>query len=172
MLAEVLPEADGAAPERLNKLLANESAAGADANGLRRFAALLPSSAAAEAVAARLRLSKRQRERLGALADGRGSGLTVPVRHLAHRIGVDAARDCWLLGGSSTDVAGVLAQLDDWAVPQLPVKGGMLVARGVSAGPQVARLLRQIEEHWVAADFPQGAALERLVDQALSEARQ
>lgn len=172
VLAEVLPEADGAAPERLSKLLANECVAGADANALRRFAALLPSPIAAESVAARLRLSKRQRERLIALTDGCASGLTVPVRHLAHRIGVDAARDCWLLGGSPENVAEQLAELDGWAVPPLPVKGGMLVARGVNMGPEVARLLRQIEERWVAADFPQGAALERLVDQALSEARQ
>jgi poly(A) polymerase len=77
-----------------------------------------------------------------------------------------------LLGGSPRNVADALAELADWAVPQLPVKGGMLVARGVTVGPQVARLLRLIEERWVAADFPQGAALDRLVDQALSEARQ
>ena len=172
VLAEVLPEADGAAPERLSKLLANEFTAGADANPLRRFAALLPSQTVAESVAARLRLSKRQRERLTALTDSRASGMAMPVRHLAHRIGVDAARDCWLLEGSSDDVAGKLAELANWSVPHLPVKGGMLVARGVTVGPEVARLLRQIEERWVAADFPQGAALDRLVDQALSEARQ
>jgi poly(A) polymerase len=172
VLAEVLPEADAAACERLGVLLANEIVAGAGVNGLRRLAALLPSPAAADAVAARLRLSKRQRERLMALTDGRETGLALPVRHLAYRIGVDAARDCWLLGGTAANVTRVSAELDNWELPRFPVKGGMLVARGVDVGPEVARLLRLIEERWVAADFPQGDVLAALVDQALSEARQ
>jgi poly(A) polymerase len=58
-------------------------------------------------------------------------------------------------------------------VPRFPLKGGALVARGIDAGPAVARLLRQIENGWVERDFPGGAALAVLVDQALAdEARQ
>ena len=172
VLAEILPEADGAATERLARLLGNEAAVAAAPDALRRLAALLPSPQAAEAVAARLRLSRRQRERLVVLTEYRDRGLMLPVRHLAHHIGPDAARDCWLLGGTAVDAATAHAELAGWTVPRLPVKGGMLVARGVSAGPQVARLLRLIEQRWVGADFPEGAALDRLVDQALSEARQ
>lgn len=172
VLAEVLPEADAAAADRLGALIANEIVAGAAVNGLRRLAAVLPSPVAADAVAARLRLSKRQRERLMALTGGRETGMALPVRHLAHRIGIDAARDCWLLSGSAADVIRMRAELDGWELPRFPVKGGMLVARGVDVGPDVARLLRLIEERWVAADFPQGAGLAALVDQALREARQ
>lgn len=172
VLAEILPEADSAALERLAQLLANEAAVLAAPDALRRLAALLPSVAATETVAARLRLAKRQRDRLANLAGYRSSGLAMPVRHLAYAIGAVAARDCWLLGGAVHDMPTVEAALVDWTVPQLPIKGGALVARGVGVGPEVARLLRLIEERWVAAEFPQGAELELLVDQALSEARQ
>lgn len=172
VLAEILPEADSAALARLARLLANEAAASVAPDAMRRLAALLPSVAATATVAARLRLAKRQRDRLADLAEYRSGGLAMPVRHLAYAIGGDAARDCWLLGGSVQDMPAVEAALVDWAVPQLPLKGGALVARGVSAGPEVARLLRIIEQRWIALDFPEGTALNALVDQALREARQ
>jgi poly(A) polymerase len=172
VLSEVLPEADGAATDRLERLLVNEGAAGEDADALRRMAALLPAPDAAAAAAARLRLSNRQRERLEAVTAARAQGLDKPVRRLAYHIGAAAARDSWLLGAHGVDALAALAQLKGWVVPQLPIKGGMLVARGVDAGPDVARLLRQIEAKWVERDFPEGAALDALVDQLLREARQ
>lgn len=172
VLAEIVPEADPAARDRLGKLLGNEAAIDAMPDALRRLAALLPTVETAETVAARLRLAKRQRDRLAILVGARLTGLAMSVRHLAYGVGADAARDCWLLGGTAQDQPAVAAALAGWMVPRLPVKGGTLVARGVSAGPDVARLLRTIEQRWIAADFPDGDALDALVNQALSEARQ
>ena len=172
VLAEILPEADLAAIDRLGRLFHNETAAGAAPDALRRLAALLPTVESAESVAARLRLSKRQRDRLAILVAQRTTGLAMPARHLAYAVGADAARDCWLLGGAPQDQLAVDAALSSWTVPRLPIKGGALVARGVNAGPDVARLLRAIEQRWIAADFPDGAALDALVDQALGDARQ
>lgn len=172
VLAEIVPEADPAALDRLRTLISNEAAAGSGPDALRRLAALLPTVEASEAVAARLRLAKRQRDRLAILVGQRLSGLAIPVRHLAYAVGADAARDCWLLGGTAQDQLVVESALSGWRVPQLPVKGGALVARGVSAGPDVARLLRIIEQRWIAADFPDGAALDALVAHALGDARQ
>ena len=54
-----------------------------------------------------------------------------------------------------------------WTVPQLPLKGGDIVARGVAAGPEVARILKAVEAQWVAEDFPDAARVARLVDQKI-----
>jgi len=172
VLAEILPEADARAPDRLAKLLANETIIGAHPEAVRRMAALLPSPDTAETAAARLRLSRRMRERLGTLARMGEAGLAMPARHLAYRTDIATARDCWLLGGTDMDIADVDRALTGWVTPRFPIKGGMLVARGIDAGPDVARLLRQIEDRWVNEDFPDGAVLDTLVDQALAEFRQ
>lgn len=172
VLAEILPEADFAGLERLARLLDNEALVAAPAKALRRLAALLPSAAAADAASARLRLSKRQREYLVALTDGSKDALEMPVRALAYRIGVDAAKDRWLLASAPEQLAPALDALATWSVPHFPVKGSILIARGLETGPKVARTLRQIEAQWIAAGFPNGEALDALVDQALRDAAQ
>src|SRR3546814_7936009 len=58
------------------------------------------------------------------------------------------------------------ARIADWAPPGLPIGGGALVRRGVKAGPDVARLLRQIERQWIDEGFPAAGRVEQLADQA------
>jgi hypothetical protein len=43
-------------------------------------------------------------------------------------------------------------------VPVFPLKGGAIVARGVTAGPAVARILQAVEARWVAEGFPDAGA--------------
>jgi poly(A) polymerase len=52
----------------------------------------------------------------------------------------------------------------------LPIGGGALIARGLEEGPVVARTLRQIEDRWVEAGFPEGEPLEDIVAKALADA--
>lgn len=159
----LLPELDPAFAAAFDRLLANEAAVDAAPAPLRRLSVLLPADAAiAEQVASRLRLSTRQRKHLAALAAHRGD-IVRPVRQLAHTIGIDAARDVHLIAGHP-DAARALA---GWAVPALPVKGGDIVARGVAAGPDVARILKAVEAAWVAEDFPDAARVAELVDQKI-----
>ena len=172
VMAEILPEADRDGAVRFEHLLGNERIVGVPPAALRRLAALLPGTDAAETVSARLRLSKRQREHLLALTDDSIDAFAVQVPALAYRIGVEAARDRWLIAGRAEPLAAAMGALAGWKRPQLPVKGGMLVARGLTAGPAVARTLRQIEALWIAAGFPKGKALDALVDQALRDAAQ
>ena len=163
IFAVLLPELDPGFAATLDRLLAGEAAAGIEPAPLRRLAALLPADAAiAEQVASRLRLSTRQRKHLAALG-GHRHDVARPVRQLAHAIGIDAARDVHLLAG---DPAAVQA-LVDWQVPALPVKGGDIVARGIAAGPEVARILKAVEAAWVAEDFPGAARVAELVDQKI-----
>jgi poly(A) polymerase len=144
VLAQVLPEAD---PAALARLVAWESRQGIAPDALRRLAALLPADVTlAEKVAARFRLSGAQKKRLAAAA-GRTAD-PGPPRPLAYRLGREQALDRLLLAGADT------APLRDWAIPVLPIKGGDIVAAGVSAGPQVARILCAVEDQWVAELFP------------------
>jgi len=160
VLREVLPEVGDLG--ELARLTDAEAAAGMAPVAIRRLAAMLPADpAVAEQVAARLRLSGAQRKRLGLLA-ARGDGVTHP-RALAWQIGVEPARDRLLLAGAD------VAPLADWVPPVFPLKGGAIVARGVQAGPEVARVLRAVEAAWVAEGFPDAARVEALLGAALGK---
>jgi len=76
-------------------------------------------------------------------------------------LGNAAALDRLLLGG------GEVASLNGWAIPVFPLKGGDIVARGVKAGPDVARTLRAVESAWIAAGFDD-AAVPGLLDAELA----
>ena len=159
----LLPELDAGFAAALDRLATNERTAAASIGPLRRLAALLPADAAvAETVASRLRLSTRQRKHLMALGRNRAD-VARPIRQLAHAIVIEAARDVHLLAGDPAAVAA----LADWQLPQLPLKGGDIVARGIAAGPEVARILKAVEAQWVAEDFPGAARVGELVDQKI-----
>ncbi|ALH79146.1 CCA tRNA nucleotidyltransferase [Sphingopyxis macrogoltabida] len=163
----VLPELAPDFSQRLSELTENERQAGVAPSPLRRLAALLPADAAiAEQVAARLRLSTRQRKHLAALGGHRADTVR-PVRQLAHSIGVDAARDVHLLADDAASAKAAARALSGWAVPEMPLKGGDLVARGIAAGPEVARILKAVEVAWVAEDFPNAARVAEIADQKI-----
>ncbi|WP_242780395.1 CCA tRNA nucleotidyltransferase [Sphingopyxis sp. YF1] len=170
IFAVILPELAPDHAATLDRLLGNEAATGAEPAALRRLAALLPANAGvAEQVASRLRFSTRQRKHLAALAGHRGAALP-PARRLAHAIGVEAARDVCLLAGDAQAAAAATEQLSGWQVPDLPVRGGDIIARGVTAGPEVARILKAVEAQWVAEDFPGAARVAQLLDQMIGRA--
>ena len=158
VLAMVLPETGEAEMAALAGVLEAERSFARAPSALRRMGALLPADPlVADKAAARLKLSREQRKHLSTLAL-REAGA---VRALAYRHGPDAARDLALLAGEDP------APLDGWSVPELPLKGGEIVARGVGAGPQVARVLRAVEARWVAEGFPPRARVEELLAEEL-----
>lgn len=164
VLAVILPEATRTQRETLAQLIEAERQANVAPDPIRRLAALLPPLApTAEALAARLRLSKQQRSRLICAAERQPSDAADP-RALAYAHGLDCARDRLLLAGES--VTG----LASWEVPRFPLTGRVVIARGVSAGPQVARLLRMAEDRWVAAGFPDEEAALHLLDEVMASA--
>lgn len=161
VLREVLPEVLPEGLEALEALTTHERALGVKGEAIRRLAAVLPADAGvAETVAARLRLSIAQRKRLVCAA--RRSDTQADPRVLAYRIGLEEARDRLLLAGVP------IAPLDGWEIPVLPLKGGQIVTRGISAGPQVATILRLVEERWVSESFPDGARVGELLDEVLA----
>lgn len=189
VLEVVLPEAG---VEGLASLVAEERRQDVAPDALRRLAALLPADvAAADKVAARFRLSGAQKKRLMSAAGRderpipfRGGVGAIQTRNaasgghpppptpspeeegalariLAYRLGLTQALDRLLLTGA--DVAPIM----DWPIPQFPLKGGEIVARGVKAGPEVARILRSVEDRWVAEGFPDAARVEALLAEEL-----
>ena len=164
VLEVILPETRAREINCLATLVETERREGAVADADRRLAALLPPlRSVAESVAARLRLSRQQRSRLTTAAERVATDTEHP-RALAYREGMEAARDRLLLQGAS------LAALEGWDVPQLPLKGGEIVARGIAAGPDVARILHRIEDRWIAEDFPDRTRVKTLLDQEVAGA--
>ncbi len=162
VLQEVLPETTRAQIAALARLVEAERAAGIAPDPVRRLAALLPPSPpVAETVAARLRLSKSQRGRLSGAA-GRLQADAVNPRALAWHEGREGAIDRLLLLGEG------VAALHGWEVPTLPLKGGEIVARGVTAGPKVAKVLRQVEQRWVEEGFPPRDRVEQILSEILA----
>lgn len=160
VLGVILPEVDADGIARLGDLVDAENAAGLPPSPIRRLAALLPATRkAAEQVAARLRLSTANRNRLIAAAER--DGAVENPRALAYRLGREEAMDRMLLAGQDPSPIG------GWDIPQLPLKGGEIVERGVSAGPGVARVLRAVEDRWIAEGFPDRERVETLLDEEI-----
>ena len=161
VLGVVLPEAGDHEIVAFEKLVEAERAAALPPSPIRRLAALLPPDPkAAEHVAARLRLSGAQKKRLGNAA-GRGGQPDNP-HALAYRLGREGAIDRLLLFGESP------AAIIDWSIPRLPLKGGEIVARGVAAGPEVARILQAVENRWIEENFPGRARVEALLGEEIA----
>jgi poly(A) polymerase len=163
ILLPVLPEITADGVLRMGALAESEASADVAPNAIRRLAALLPPDAAgAELVAARLKLSNAQRKRL-AVALAPPAHTT--ARELAYRTGSQGAEDVLLLAGG----IGALQEIRGWEPPRLPLSGGGLVARGLSKGPEVARALRQVEDRWIAEDFPVEARVAAIADDVVAQ---
>ena len=165
VLMPVLPEVTADGVDRLERLAHRETALGFDPDPLRRLVALGPNDAAkADGVAARLKLSNARRKRIAAAIGDADE----PPRPLTFRIGREAAIDRLLLSDRD-DAATRVAEIRDWEVPTLPVSGGEIVARGVQAGPDVARLLGQVRDRWVAEGFPGTDRAREIADAAVDQ---
>lgn len=162
VLPVIMPEACPPQIALLAQLIAAEKQHRIAPDPVRRLAALLPPMPeVAETVAARLRLSKVQRGRLIVAAQRTPADAANP-RALAYRLGILGATDRLLLGGG--DASG----LQDWSIPVFPLKGGSIVARGITAGPLVARTLQAVEARWVAEGFPDAARIDTLLTEEIA----
>jgi len=124
-----------------------------------RLAALLRGDAAA--VAARLKLSNDERDRLLGLQESilDKAPDEVGVRLLLYRHGRAGGRDrlrlAWAAAPKRWSFKRALAALEKEPVPALPVRGRDVVALGVS-GPAVGRALAEVERWWIAQGLRPG----------------
>ncbi|MBN8807784.1 MAG: CCA tRNA nucleotidyltransferase [Sphingomonas sp.] len=165
ILTPVLPEiVDTSLLARVVEL---EEAAELPPDPIRRLAALMSRNAkAAEDVGSRLKLSNAQRKQLSsAMIPSFGS-----PHELAYRFGRQAATDRWLLTIEENFDAVIGARhLQNMKIPVFPLTGGQLVARGITAGPDVARTLRAIEDRWIAEGFPDAVRVGVIADDAVAQ---
>jgi poly(A) polymerase len=165
VLAQVLPE--------LGPIARFEAMVEIDADPLLRLSALLPDDDAAVMRAAEhLRLSNAQRERLLAAllpeTPEVGPGLDQrQARAAIYRLGARVFRDrlkrAWAEQPQAAPEAGALLDyVEGWDVPRFPLGGADVLAAGVPLGPEVGRLLREVEAWWIEHDFPEHGALDRL----------
>jgi len=145
VLHAVVPE--GTDPERMARLVE----AGAPADPLLRLAALLTGDPAA--LAARLRLSAAERDRLVALRAG-----AVPSpdmddaalrRLLAEEDTAILLDRSWLAGGAESAWRQLRARLTALPRPVFPLEGRDVLALGEPAGPRVGALLREVRRWWL-----------------------
>ena len=148
--------------DRLARLRDLEGALGLQPDPALRLAALAPGDPSA--LSTRLRLSNGLRDRLaaaeGPLEDAAGMTSQVARRRL-YEIGPTAFRDRALLqlGVEHADRAQrLLALAADWRAPAFPFRGEHIKAAGVSQGPEIGRVRREVEAWWTANDFPDDRA--------------
>src|SRR6202012_1883482 len=131
-------------------------------DALLRLAALLPDGEeAAHAAADRLKLSNAERTRLAQALSGETIAAHLSAkaaRRLLYRIGVARFRDKVLLRWAGAPNGGgawrmLLEMAANWQRPRFPLTGRDVMQAGVGEGPDVGRILAQVEDWWIAGDF-------------------
>jgi poly(A) polymerase len=178
ILAAILPEA--LLLSRLEHLAEIDADNVFPRDAILRLAALLDGSEAAHAVSDRLRLSNADRTRLeqALSADRIGARLSArEARRLLYRMGPARFRDKVMLQWAAAPrAAGALAwrmllqMAQNWQRPRFPLTGRDVMQAGVPEGPDVGRILAQVEDWWVGGDFAadEGACRDRLA-QAIAQ---
>ena len=163
ILGELLPGALSIA--RLEHLAAIDAEAFFTPDPLLRLAALLPSDVSiVQAVSAKLKLSNAQALRLEDIAGAKEkivSYLSVKeVRKLLYRIDIGPFKDrVFLRWAEDTKESNavqwrmLLAVADAWERPRFPLSGREVMLAGVPEGPLVGKILAEVEDWWVDADF-------------------
>lgn len=164
ILSIILPEASKL--DRLTRLAAIEAdQLFVTGDALLRLGSMLAlDAAAATLMADRLRLSTKERERLVAMLSDQTKIVCYlsmrEVRRALYIMGVQLFRDRTLLGWASDPLErnafqwrAMLAMADSWERPVFPLTGEMVKAASVPEGPEIGRVMREVEEWWIDADF-------------------
>ena len=160
MLAEGIVDAflpEATTIDRMAKVAALESRLKVKPDPIRRLAALTVTGSGL-AVAETLKLSNIERDRLLAVTAPRPDfSVQDPtlVRRQIYDLGNALALDLLLVDWSEPEIDWQRAYeiVRDWARPDFALKGRDVSALGVPAGPEIGRLLKDLEAWWIAGDF-------------------
>jgi poly(A) polymerase len=170
--ARALPEL--ANETRLDALVTLEADLMLNVDPMTRVAAALMDQDSARAFARRLKLSNEERDRLvAALGDDVKITSYMSLREMRralYRLGAEAFRDRVMLAWAEAGVSkaaqwrALIAHANMWKRPKLPLTGEEVLAAGVPAGPKIGEVMREVEEWWIDADFPDDrlSVIERL----------
>ena len=180
VLAVLLPEVQDTG--RLANLVEIELSL-AEADPIRRLASLIDGAANTMAVSSRWRLTGAESVRLAKLAaalEARTTDLDHRIpQHLLYESGPAHIQDLYLLAWASQDEAKddadlrvMLKSVEGWEKPKFPIDGTDVLALGIEAGPEVGRLLREVEDWWIDRDFaPDREAALKKLDALVAERR-
>jgi len=170
--ARALPEMENDA--RLAMLCTLEAELMLPLDPMTRVAAALSDQESARALARRLKLSNEERDRLvAALGDDEKITSYMSLREMRraiYRIGNEAFRDRVMLAWAAAGVdkaqawRALVAHSQMWTPPKLPLTGDDVMTAGVPAGPKIGIVMREVEDWWIDADFPDDklSVIERL----------
>ncbi|MDO1582304.1 CCA tRNA nucleotidyltransferase [Rhizobium oryzicola] len=185
VLTAVLPETEKWGIDAIHGLVAAEHSLGWAPNPLLRLAAIVPPDEVRLAdLAKRLRLSNADAAVLKAWAQAPAanadlaetaldrqlykSGATGPVMRLmlalaSARVAAEASDDEMR---KAAKLSMLLKRAEKFKKPSFPLSGADLIAEGVQAGPEMGRLLSELEALWVERNFTldRNALLEKLKD--------
>lgn len=178
--ARALPELSN--EKRLDALCTLEVDLMLPIDAMTRVAAALTDQEIARTLARRLKLSNEERDRLvAALGDDVKITSYMSLREMRraiYKLGNEAFGDrvklAWADAGGekAQQWRALIAHAQMWTPPKLPLSGDEVMAAGVPAGPKVGVILREVEDWWIDADFPDDklSVIERLkaVAQGLS----
>jgi poly(A) polymerase len=168
VLTVVLPETEKWGIDSMPDLVAAEQRFGWAPDALLRLSVIIPTDVErVEAMATRLKLSTAEREALidyascPAISDEmsgtqldqmlyrHGNGGAVGKLKMALAKEVAGYDDLTKIGRLTT----LLDRARSWTKPAMPVKGADLLARGMSAGPEIGEKLAGLEAAWAASNF-------------------
>jgi tRNA nucleotidyltransferase/poly(A) polymerase len=171
VLAAALPETGEWGVDALKHLVDVEKALGESPDFMLRLMAILPPRAErVEALAKRLKLSKREAQRLsewaGVERPADGASDEELAKHL-YRSGkqmlidaltIEAARERAYQGVTprAARLAAMVGFARNWQRPVFPLAGADLVQAGFESGPKMGRLLKRLERHWLENGFSPG----------------
>jgi poly(A) polymerase len=143
--------------DRMAKVAALESRLKVPQDAVRRLAALAVTGSG-PAIAETLKLSNADRDRLIAISAPRPDfAVSDPalVRRQIYDLGNALALDLLLVDWRAPEIDGQRAFeiVRDWPRPDFPLRGRDVSALGVPAGPEIGRLLKDLEAWWIAGDF-------------------
>jgi poly(A) polymerase len=155
IVAAFLPQATTI--DRMAKVALLEQRLKIPQDAVRRLGALTVTGSGA-AVAEKLKLSNAERDRVIAISAARpefAAGDAHLVRRRIYDLGNAPALDLLLVDWPEPDADAQHAFeiVRDWPRPELPLKGRDVSALGVPAGPEIGRLLKDLEDWWIAGDF-------------------
>lgn len=171
IVTRFLPEATNT--QRLSRLIALEDKYQSHGFIMRRLAAVLDVTVQGIIdISDDLRLSREQTQQLLALFEP-AFDVTLRMdekttRHAVYKLGNDVVRSLLLLRAAASGTEENLRDIYGWAtafrVPRFPLVGNDVLAMGIPPGPEVGRVLADVEDWWASQDFAPGRTkcLERL----------
>lgn len=181
VLSRILPESEKWGIDAIHALVRAEADLSWPVDAILRLEAMLPPDAArVKDLARRMRMSRAEADRLenwalapavrpevteGALArqlyEGDAQAMTDRLALALSSARARAVEDdqALMAAGAAGAAGGFARQLGfvrKWKKPEFPLKGADLTALGVTPGPMLGTLLKQLEQDWIASGFALG----------------